>query len=375
MSRLHFDLEVHRAGFSLEVAVENDGPWLGIVGPSGAGKSTLLEAVAGLIPSLGTIRVDDTELQNTSENRQLSIQKRRTGYVFQGEALFPHLNVASNLSYGMEEPQLAPEQLLLAEVIDVFDLRELLDRRPPSLSGGERRRVALGRALLRQPRLLLLDEPLSGLDTMLRERILDYLARCRARFSVPALFVSHQLEDVLSLTDHVMIIVAGRIRASGNPHELLAGDHRAAVTHLLGFENVFEAQVIEVNRAAGTVAAQVIDGPVLHLPPGRVKQGQVVRVGIRAEDIILATQRPGPTSARNVCQGTVASIIPRGSLVLVEIDCGVSIVSKITPASAEELSLAPGSQVWFLAKTHSCHYLEPSVESDVTMKAFEPPEV
>jgi molybdate transport system ATP-binding protein len=375
VSRFLLDLAVHRAGFSLEVAVESDGPWLGIVGPSGAGKSTVLDAVAGLIPSLGTIRVDETEFQSTSENRLLSIQERRTGYVFQGEALFPHLNVASNLSYGMEEPQLAPEQQLLSEVIEVFDLKDLLGRRPPTLSGGERRRVALGRALLRQPLLLLLDEPLTGLDMLLRERILDYLARCRARFSVPALFVSHQLEDVLSLTDHVLILDNGRVRASGNPHELLAGDHRAAVSHLLGFENVFEAQVIEVNRSAGTVAAQVIDGPLLHLPPGRVEQGQVVRVGIRAEDIILATQPPGPTSARNVCQGTVAAMIPRGSLVLVEINCGVSIVSKITPASAEELALAPGSQVWFLAKTHSCHYIEPSVESDVTMKAFEPPAV
>ncbi len=375
MSRLQIDVAVHRAGFSLEVAVQSDGPWLGIVGPSGAGKSTVLDAVAGLVPSLGTIRVDGIEFQDTAEDRLLSIQQRRTGYVFQGEALFPHLNVASNLGYGMEEPQLAVEQQLLEEVIGVFDLKDLLDRRPPTLSGGERRRVALGRALLRQPRLLLLDEPLTGLDMMLRERILDYLARCRTRFSVPALFVSHQLEDVLSLTDHVLILGDGRVRASGNPHELLAGDHRDAVSHLLGFENVFEARVIEVNRTAGTVAAQVIDGPILHLPPGRVEQGQVVRVGIRAEDIILATQPPGPTSARNVCQGTVSALIPRGNLVLVEISCGVSVVSKITPASAEELSLESGSQVWFLAKTHSCHYLEPSVESNVTMKAFDPPAV
>lgn len=368
MSRFLLDISAHRAGFALRIELQTDGPWVGVVGPSGAGKSTLLEAIAGLLPSLGTIRINDALLQDTDAGVSLTVQQRRVGYVFQGEALFPHLTVAENLEFGMGAPHDTERHTPYREVVGVLDLESLLSRRPPELSGGERRRVALGRALLRAPRLLLLDEPLAGLDPALRERVLDYLARCRARFDIPAFLVSHQLEDVLSLTDHVVIVERGSIRDGGSPHELVGGGHRAALTRLLGFENVLAARVLEVNPRAGTVTAQVQDGPKVCLPHARVIAGQVVRIGIRAEDIILASERPGPTSARNLCEGRIVSLTSRGSLMLVEIDCGIPIVAKITPASAEELSLRPGSHIWFLFKTHSCHYLEPSAAPGVPLK-------
>ncbi len=368
MSLLALDLEAHRAGFSLQVKVETDGPWLGVVGPSGSGKTTLLDSVAGLFPSTGTVCIGSEYLQDTDAGISMSAQQRCLGYVFQGEALFPHMTVASNLSFGMKEPDDAEHSEHYREVTAALDLDSLLSRRPPELSGGERRRTALGRALLRSPRLLLLDEPLTGLDPGLRERVLDYLARCKLRFETPALLVSHGLEDVLSLADHVVVIDRGIVQAQGNPHELVAGEHRAALTRLLGFENVLEATVSEVNAQAGTVVAQVTGGPVVHLPLGNVQTGQQVRIGIRAEDIIVAAERPGPTSARNLCEGTISSLTPRGSLMLAEIDCGVPVVAKITLVSTEELSLRPGSQVWFLFKTHACHYLEPSMEPVESLK-------
>ncbi len=368
MSHLHLHLSAHRAGFTLRIDVETDGPWLGIVGPSGSGKTTLLDSVAGLLPSVGTVRVGTEVLQDTDRQISLNPRQRQVGYVFQGEALFPHMTVASNLTFGMSDPLDADRTDHYREVTSVLDLEALETRTPLTLSGGERRRVALGRALLRSPRLLLLDEPLTGLDPGLRERVLDYLARCKARFKTPSLLVSHRLEDVLALADHIVVIDEGSVRAQGDPHDLVAGEHRAALTHLLGFENVLEATVSDVNVRAGTVVARIEGGPDIYLPVGNVSTGQQVQIGIRAEDIILAAEQPGPTSARNLCEGTITSLTPRGSLVLAEIDCGVPVVAKITPASAEELSLKAGSRVWFLFKTHSCHYLEPSMEPDVSLK-------
>ena len=368
MSRIQLDLKAFRAGFSLETEFATDGPWVGVVGPSGAGKSTLLDAVAGLVPSVGRIQVGDMVIQDTAEDLSLPVRQRRTGYVFQGEALFPHMTAKVNLSFGMTEREGSEGRRRFKEVVDVLDLGSVLEKNPTGLSGGERRRVALGRALLREPSILLLDEPLTGLDPGLRERVMDYLARTRENFATPALLVSHRLEDVLSMTDHVIVLENGCVAAGGTPHDLLAGSHRTALARLIGFENVFEADVLQVDPVGGTVLARIVGGPEVALPPGRVEAGSKVRVGLRAEDIILAVDHPGRTSARNLCRGTIRALTPRGATTLAEIDCGVPVVSRITPASATDLGLQPGSEVWFLFKVHSCHYLDPSREPVEPMK-------
>jgi molybdate transport system ATP-binding protein len=359
VSRVTVDLRVRRDSFLLEAAFAAEGPWIGVVGPSGAGKSTLLEAVAGLIPSAGDLTVDGTVLQDRAGLTDLPARERRVGFVFQGEALFPHLSVAGNLGFGMPDPTRTGPGGFFDEVVRVLDLGDLLHRGPLTLSGGQRRRVALGRALLREPRLLLLDEPLTGLDPALRTRVLDYLARCRSRFEVPALLVSHQLEDVLGLCDDLVVIEGGVVTARTRPSELTMGEGRALLAHLIGFENVLEVTVTAVDLPGATVRAEGPGDFEVVLPSAVTRTGERLRFGVRAEEILLAANHPGPTSARNTLPGRIRSIVPRGQLMLVEVDCGLPILSKITRSAAEELALKPGDPVWVLFKTHACHYLDP----------------
>jgi molybdate transport system ATP-binding protein len=358
VSRIEVDLRLRRDRFALEAAFTTDGPWLGVVGPSGAGKSTLLEAIAGLVPSEGRISVDAHLLQDGAAGLARPARERRTGFVFQGEALFPHLSVTGNLNFGMPDPlQIGPGSRF-REVVEVLDLDDCLDRYPPFLSGGQRRRVALGRALLRAPRMLLLDEPLTGLDPALRTRVLDYLARCKARFDLPTLLVSHHLEDVLNLADDLLVLESGSVSAQIRPAGLSTGSERQLLAGLLGFENIVTGRIASVDPDGGTVLAETDGGARFVLPFTPLEPGAPVRFGVRAEDILLAARHPGPTSARNTLAGRIVGLVPRGPLVLVEVDCGVPLVAKVTRAAVVELGLKTGDVVWALFKTYACHYLD-----------------
>jgi molybdate transport system ATP-binding protein len=358
VSRIEVDLRLRRDRFALEAAFTTDGPWLGVVGPSGAGKSTLLEAIAGLVPSEGRISVDAHLLQDGAAGLARPARERRTGFVFQGEALFPHLSVTGNLNFGMPDPlQIGPGSRF-REVVEVLDLDDCLDRYPPFLSGGQRRRVALGRALLRAPRMLLLDEPLTGLDPALRTRVLDYLARCKARFDLPTLLVSHHLEDVLNLADDLLVLESGSVSAQIRPVGLSTVSERQLLAGLLGFENIVTGRIASVDPDGGTVLAETDGGARFVLPFTPLEPGAPVRFGVRAEDILLAARHPGPTSARNTLAGRIVGLVPRGPLVLVEVDCGVPLVAKVTRAAVVELGLKTGDVVWAVFKTYACHYLD-----------------
>lgn len=199
------------AEFTLEVDVKLSAPVTGLTGPSGAGKTTLLELIAGLRrPQLGSIRLDGERLTDAAAGHFLVPEKRRVGYVPQDLALFPHLDVRANLCYGLRHD----EGGLLEKVIDVLELPTLVKRSIAGLSGGEKQRVALGRALLAGPRILLLDEPLSNLDDRLKEKILPYLHRIRREFAVPMIYVSHSKAELGGLCDEVLVMREGRIRES-----------------------------------------------------------------------------------------------------------------------------------------------------------------
>lgn len=196
------------AEFTLEVDVKLNAPVTGLTGPSGAGKTTLLEIIAGLRrPQQGSIRLDGTELTDVAAGHFLAPERRRVGYVPQDLALFPHLDVRANLCYGLRRD----EGELLEKAIEVLELATLLKRSITALSGGEKQRVALGRALLAGPRILLLDEPLSNLDDRLKEKILPYLHRIRREFAVPMIYVSHSLAELAGLCDEVLVMREGKM--------------------------------------------------------------------------------------------------------------------------------------------------------------------
>jgi molybdate transport system ATP-binding protein len=208
------------APFTLEVDACLEARVTGIFGASGAGKTSLLEIIAGLRrPAAGTVRLDDAALSDATTRTFVRPERRGMGYVPQDGALFPHLSVGDNLRYGLRMPY-GPDGPSFTHVTEVLEITALTHRAVGTLSGGERQRVALGRALLASPRLLLLDEPLAGLDAPLRERLLPYLIQVRDVFSIPMLYVTHSADEVMALCDEVLVLAAGQIKRRGKPAEM-----------------------------------------------------------------------------------------------------------------------------------------------------------
>jgi molybdate transport system ATP-binding protein len=209
------------AHFTLKIEATLNSRVTAIFGASGSGKTSLLEIIAGLRrPAAGVVRVDDTTLTSATAGAFVPPHQRAIGYVPQEGALFPHLSVRQNLLYGHDPRRAQPAGLNLEHVTGVLEITALIDRAIGKLSGGEKQRVALGRALLSAPRLLLLDEPLAGLDAPLRERLLPYLARVRDEFVIPMLYVTHSPDEVMALCDDVLVLARGQITARGRPADL-----------------------------------------------------------------------------------------------------------------------------------------------------------
>jgi molybdate transport system ATP-binding protein len=209
------------AHFTLEVDAVFSGRVTAIFGASGAGKTSLLETIAGLRrPVAGKVRINGTDLTDLAERVFVRPERRAVGYVPQEGALFPHLSVRRNLLYGFGETQSRPAGLTFEHVTEVLEITGLVEQRIHALSGGEKQRVALGRALLSAPRLLLLDEPLAGLDAPLRDRLLPYLARVRDEFAIPMIYVTHSPDEVMALCDDVVILAQGKVEKQGEPGDL-----------------------------------------------------------------------------------------------------------------------------------------------------------
>jgi len=279
--------------------------------------------------------------------------------VFQDARLFPHMSVLGNLQYGQKRARGAEQRIGFDEVVSLLGLGALLERRPNQLSGGEKQRVALGRALLSQPRLLLLDEPLASLDAARREEVLPYLEVLRDRLSIPMIFVSHQFDEVLRLATHVVLLDRGQVVAQGSTSEVsLAPALRAIVgpdavgAVLDGVVTAIDAdkKLAELRVGGGTLRISSRD-----LVSTGASAGATVRVQLLARDIILATEPPQSLSVRNSIAGVIEDIAQDDEdAVLVRVDIGgETVLSRITTAAAEALELQRGSRVWVLIKAVS----------------------
>jgi molybdate transport system ATP-binding protein len=223
INMLRVDVAKQLDEFTVEAKFASEGRVTGLFGASGAGKTSLINMIAGLLrPDRGVIAIDDETLDDTSARLHVAVHRRRIGYVFQDARLFPHLDVRKNLDYGRRMNHLATDETLWRRVTELLDIGHLLDRRPGKLSGGEQQRVALGRALLSQPRLLLLDEPLGSLDEERKEEILPYLVRLRDEAGIPMVYVSHDPSELRKLATQIAIIQRGRITAFGGSEVLPA---------------------------------------------------------------------------------------------------------------------------------------------------------
>jgi molybdate transport system ATP-binding protein len=354
---LRVELRKRRGDFSLDVAFSAPTPGVtALFGRSGCGKSTLISLIAGLLtPDGGRVVVDDDVLYDSTRHLSVDARHRRMGVVFQDARLFPHLSVRGNLEYGTRRlPRTASRTIRFDDVVDLLGLTSLVTRRPHTLSGGEQQRVALGRALLSQPRLLLLDEPLASLDIARREEVLPYLEKLRDAFAIPIVYVSHQFDEVLRLATRVVLLDAGRVIADD---DIATVSRDPKLRGIVGPDSVgaVVAGVIERVDAAGLAMMRVGDA-TLSVELEHASPGQRIQIQVLARDVIIASELPRGLSVRNVVPARVVSIMPdTGHSVLVELDIGrtSTLLARITARASQELALVADKQVWALIKAVS----------------------
>ena len=338
-------------GFALDVAFEAPPGVTALFGRSGSGKTTVVDAVAGLLrPDRGRVAVDGAVLCDTAAGAWVPPHRRRAGYVFQEGRLFPHLTVQQNLLYGRWFAGLRDGRAF-EHVVDLLGIGHLLARRPGALSGGERSRVALGRALLAAPRFLLMDEPLAALDEARKAEVLPYLERIRDETRVPIVYVSHSVAEVARLATTVVALEVGRVVRAG-PAEAVLSDPEAVPTLGVREAGALVSGRVVAHHADGLTEIAVSAGSLL-LPRLPAPPGAAVRVRIEAQDVMLALERPRLVSALNVLPGVVASLRRgEGPGVVVQLRCGADpILARITRRSADALGIAPGVACWAVIKS------------------------
>jgi molybdate transport system ATP-binding protein len=346
--------------FVLDVSVEVPPGITILFGPSGAGKSTLLDCIAGLArPDAGRIAAGEELLFDSQSGVNSRPQTRRIAYVFQTLALFPHLTAEQNVAYGLNGLPLKQRAARVDDILKAFRVDKLRASKPAEISGGERQRVALARSLVTQPRVLLLDEPLTGLDAELKSSIVGDLRAWNAASRIPILYVTHTREEVDALGERVIAMDNGRVLSAGTPLEVLEAPRHKRLAQAAGFENLLGGTVVDLRVADGVMRVRLEESRCeIEIPLGYAAAGDRVLVAIRAGDILLATSQPHGLSARNVIEGKIIAMEPRGTLVRARVDCGVEFIVHLTPGAIRTLELSDGSHVWLVLKTHSCHLVE-----------------
>jgi molybdate transport system ATP-binding protein len=348
--------------FSLDVNFAVSAGFTILFGASGAGKTTLLDCIAGLqTPDEGAIAIGEMALFDSQSRRNLPPSRRSVGYLLQSLALFPHMTVEQNVQYGLAHLDGSEREARSREVLESFRILSLAKRRPGEISGGERQRVALARALVTRPRVLLLDEPLTALDTSTKARIVDDLHAWNQRRGIPILYVTHVRDEVFALGENVLVLEAGRLVAQGSPHDVLQRPQSESVAQLAGFENIFQCSVIALHPDHGTMTCRIAGSTLdIEVPLTRSDAAQPLQVGIRAGDILVASAAPQGLSARNVLPGVVTSLQQRDVTVIAKVDCGAEFEVHLTPGARQSLYLESGTGVWLVVKTYSCHVLQNS---------------
>ncbi|MDR9764370.1 molybdenum ABC transporter ATP-binding protein [Rhizobium redzepovicii] len=338
-------------GFLLDAAFTSERGVTALFGRSGSGKTSMIRIIAGLArPDEGRVILDGEALTETATGTFVPKHRRRFGYVFQEARLFPHLSVRANLSYGRWFTAKTVGGENFDRIVDLLGIEPLLERSPEKLSGGEKQRVAIGRALLFAPRLLLMDEPLAALDEARKAEILPYLERLRDQTEIPIIYVSHSIAEVARLANQVIVLSDGKVEATGPAVDILsrasaAADRKEAGALLEGIVESFDAR-----HRLSTVA---LKSSQLHIPGAALAPGRPVRIRIPSRDVMLATVRPEGLSALNILEGRIEAISSdEDGTVEIRIDCGGdAILSRITALSCERLDLRPGKTVFAVIKT------------------------
>jgi len=342
--------------FTLDAAFEADSAGItALFGRSGAGKTSIVNMLAGLVrPDSGHIEIDGHVLFDRKAGIDLPPEKRRLGYVFQESRLFPHYTVHGNLTYGMRRRDAGARQIDFDTVIEVLGIGHLLDRRPRQLSGGEKQRVALGRALLTSPELVLMDEPLASLDAARKQEVLPLIEALRDRFAVPIVYVTHSMDEIVRLADTLVLVDDGRVAAVGPLEELTS---RLDLRPLTGR---YEAGSVIAARVAGhdtEYALTLLDFPggTFRVPRVELPVGARLRLRIRARDVSVAVRPPEGLSDLNVFAGTVEQIggpveHGGGPDLDLRLDIGTPLWARLSRRAFADLGLALGSPIYAVIK-------------------------
>ncbi|TBW40313.1 molybdenum ABC transporter ATP-binding protein [Siculibacillus lacustris] len=350
-------VELARNAFRLDVAFAGDGGVTALFGPSGCGKTTVIRLVAGLErPDRGRIVLGDRVLVDTERGVFVPPHRRRIGLVFQDAQLFPHLRVATNLAYGRFFTRPADRAVSRDAVVQVLGIDHLLGRFPATLSGGEKQRVAIGRALLMSPDLLLMDEPLASLDEERKREILPFVERLRDEFAIPILYVSHAVEEVVRLASTVVRLDAGHVAAIGGAAEVLAPTTLAHAGDRFGAVSVLSGKVAALDPAHGVSTIAHAAGSIV-VPRLMASVGMTVRVVVHATDVALGRLPDGATSVRTTLAGRIAAITSDvdGPFALVALDLagGERLYAYLTRLAVDAMQLAVGQSVTALVKAVS----------------------
>jgi molybdate transport system ATP-binding protein len=352
--QLHCDLRIDRGDFRLSASLKALGTRFGLFGPSGAGKTSLIRAFAGLDPATGYLEIDGEVWLDSAHNQSLPAHRRRVGWVPQDNALLPHLDVKQNLSFSDRA-----ETGLMNLVVESLELKPLLSRTVFRLSGGEAKRVALGRALVSQPRLLLLDEPLAGLDWRMKRQLLGILLRVQSRFETPIVFVSHDPEEIGLFCSEVWFLREGQIVAQGTAEEVFLRPESEQAALIAGIENRWSARV----QSAGPEGAVLEVGELSLHVDFEGSPGDYVVAMVPASEILLSPRGSAGTSARNLWPARVRNLEHRVHGIVVHLDCDanpqgdasmratVPLTVLITPAAASELHLRAGDIICAIFKS------------------------
>ena len=344
----------HRFGdFQLDAAFDSPGGLTALFGRSGAGKTSLINAIAGLFrPEEAQIVVDGEVLTDSERGVFMPVRRRRIGYVFQEGRLFPHLTVRQNLLYGRWFAPKGGSAGDFDHVVDLLGIGALLGRRPANLSGGEKQRVAIGRALLSRPRLLVMDEPLASLDEARKSEILPYIERLRDDSAVAIVYVSHAIAEVTRLATTMVVLSHGRVAAVGPTAAIMGRLDLFPLTGRAEAGAILATRVAEHDLTFGLTTLRAAAGR-LRVPHLDLPLGSALRVRIRARDVMIALAPPEGLSALNVLPGVVAEIGGGGGpIVDIRLDCtGEALIARLTRRSVEGLGLVPGRRVYAVIKS------------------------
>jgi molybdate transport system ATP-binding protein len=349
------DIEQLLGTFHLEVKFAAEAPIVGLFGRSGSGKSSVINAIAGITKSLrGSIRINDLFLFDAARKIDVPPEQRRVGYVFQDALLFPHMDVESNLLYGQRLRSHQDRFIKEVRVVELLGLGALLRRKPRALSGGEKQRVAIGRALLAQPRILLMDEPLAALDVPRKTEVLDYIERLRDEFNIPIVYVSHSVTEITRLADTVVVLSEGKCLAVGDVDEVMGRLDLKPATGRYEAGSVLDTRVT-AQHADDQLTTLAFAGGELIVPHLDAAIGERVRARIRARDVSLTLRKPTDISILNVLPARVTAIDEEtGPIVDVQLAVGgATLVARVTRRSFQLLGIRAGQELYALVKAVS----------------------